>query len=311
MPDGVRRHRTPPLQYSSPWTDDLVVTDTSDTTPPSEKQMRLRYPCRCRSCSTEMAAGTTAIYDRSSRSVTCLTCTPPVQDEVDDSDGVDSDDVAIGVAGASAQREFARRSATRQARIRREHPHIGGLLLALSDDPQSTRAWATGAVGEELLGARLDRATASGVRILHDRRVPRSRANIDHLVVGPAGVFVIDAKRYKGRPSRRVEGGLFRPRVEKLMVGSRNCSALLAGVHKQVDLVGAALDDAGLDDVPVNGVLCFVQADWPLIGGAFEIERLHVLWPRRAVSLVQSPGPLDAESIDRIHRRLATAFPSA
>lgn len=294
------------------------MTDTSDETPPSEKQMRLRYSGRCRTCSTKMAAGTTAIYDRSSRSVTCLTCAAPVQDEVDDPDGVDrdsdsdsDDEVAIGVAGASAQREYARRSARREARIRREHPHIGGLLLALSDDPQSTRAWATGAVGEELLGARLDRATASGVRILHDRRIPRSRANIDHLVVGPAGVFVIDAKRYKGRPSRRVEGGLFRPRVEKLMVGSRNCSALLAGVHRQVDLVGTALDDAGLDDVPVTGVLCFVQADWPLIGGAFQIEGLHVLWPRRAGSLVQSPGPLDAGSIDRIHRRLATAFPSA
>lgn len=95
------------------------------------------------------------------------------------------------------------------------------------------------------------------------------------------------------------------------MVGSRDCSALLAGVHKQVDLVGAALDDAGRDDVPVNGVLCFVQADWPLIGGAFEIEGLHVLWPRRAVSLVESHGPLDAGSIDRIHRSLATVFPSA
>ncbi|WP_348590670.1 nuclease-related domain-containing protein [Sanguibacter sp. 25GB23B1] len=230
---------------------------------------------------------------------------------MDDAESIGTDEVEVGVAGASAQREYARRSASREARIRREHPHIGGLLLALSDDPQSTRAWATGAVGEELLGARLDRATTSGVRVLHDRRIPRSRANIDHVVVGPAGVFVIDAKRYKGRPSRRIEGGLFRPRVEKLMVGSRNCSALLAGVHKQVDLVGSALADAGLDDVPVTGVLCFVQADWPLIGGAFQIEDLHILWPRRAVTLVQSPGPLSTDAIDRIHRRLAEAFPRA
>jgi hypothetical protein len=35
--------------------------------------------------------------------------------------------------------------------------------------------------------------------VLHDLAVPGSRANIDHLVVGPGGVFVIDSKHYRGR----------------------------------------------------------------------------------------------------------------
>jgi Nuclease-related domain len=33
-----------------------------------------------------------------------------------------------------------------------------------------------------------------GWAVLHDLAVPRSRANIDHLVIGPGGVFVIDSK---------------------------------------------------------------------------------------------------------------------
>lgn len=37
-------------------------------------------------------------------------------------------------------------------------------------------------------------------QVLRDRRIPGSRANIDHLAVTPTGVHVIDAKRYNGRP---------------------------------------------------------------------------------------------------------------
>jgi hypothetical protein len=48
------------------------------------------------------------------------------------------------------------------------------------------------------------------VTVLNDRRVPGSRGNIDHVVVGAAGVYVIDAKRYQNAVVRiRRSGGLF------------------------------------------------------------------------------------------------------
>lgn len=136
-------------------------------------------------------------------------------------------DTSPGVAGSSARREHERRVAAREERIRSRHPKLGGLILALSDDPQTIQAWATGAVGEERLGRRLDAAAGPLVRVLHDRRIPGSRANLDHLVVCPTGVFVVDAKRYQGRPHRVVEGGLFSPRTEKLLVGRRDCTKLV------------------------------------------------------------------------------------
>ena len=64
-----------------------------------------------------------------------------------------------------------------------ETPKLGGLILALSDDPQSTRAWDTGALGEERLGNRLNELASGAIRVLHDRRIPGSRANIDHIAV--------------------------------------------------------------------------------------------------------------------------------
>ena len=72
---------------------------------------------------------------------------------------------------ARPRREFERRKARREDRVRAAHPKIGGLILALSEDPQSTRAWSQGAVGEERLGARLDSLTSDGVAVLHDRRI--------------------------------------------------------------------------------------------------------------------------------------------
>lgn len=116
-----------------------------------------------------------------------------------------------------------------------------------------------------------------------DRRIPGSVTNIDHIAVSAAGVFVIDAKHYSGRPSLRVEGGLLRPRTETLMVGSRDCTKLVAGMRKQIAVVCAALP-ADVSAGVVRGMLCFVEADW-LFGRSFTIEGIHVLWPKKATTL--------------------------
>jgi hypothetical protein len=102
--------------------------------------------------------------------------------------------IDAGVAGRSARQEHERRAAKREAALKdRWGNRIGGVVLALTDEPQSTRAWAVGARGEEKLAEALD-----GFTVLHDRRVPGTRGNIDHIVIAPAGVFVVDAKSYEG-----------------------------------------------------------------------------------------------------------------
>ena len=141
--------------------------------------------------------------------------------------------------------------------------------------------------------------------MLHDRRIPRSKANIDHIVITRAGIWVIDAKRYKGKPELRVEGGILRPRTEKLLVGRRDCTELVDGVLKQVDLVRDLVGD-----VPITGALCFVEADWPLIGGAFATRGVHVLWPKRLASLLTAAVPA-AVDVAAVRESVATRFKSA
>jgi hypothetical protein len=198
--------------------------------------MRLRYASVCRLCACELPKGADAVYEKSTKTVRCLACSLPVASHgVAPTSAVIKPEIELepGVPGASARREFERRAARREERIRTKHKRLGGLILAVSDDLQSTRAWDTGAIGEERLGARLNELAGDSLRVLHDRKVPRSTANIDHLAVTPNGVFVIDAKRYDGRPALVVEGGLIRPRVEKLMVAGRDRSKLVDGVLKQ------------------------------------------------------------------------------
>ncbi|MEO5661892.1 MAG: nuclease-related domain-containing protein [Nocardioides sp.] len=215
--------------------------------------------------------------------------------------------IDVGTPGASARREFERRQGKREERIRSKHPKLGGLFLALSDDPQSTKSWDVGAVGEERVGARLNELASESLRLLHDRRIPGTRANIDHIVVASSGVYVIDPKRYKGRPSLKVEGGLFRPREEKLLVGSRDCTKLVDGVLKQVDVVRGIVGD----EIPVQGVLCFVDGDWPLIGGSFTTRDVAVLWPKKLYPKLQAEGSLSIDAVAELHRRLALGLPAA
>jgi hypothetical protein len=58
--------------------------------------------------------------------------------------------------------------------------------------------WQRGAQGERRTARLLDRLTRDGYVVFHDLAVPGSPANIDHLVIGPSGVFVIDSKQWTG-----------------------------------------------------------------------------------------------------------------
>ncbi len=131
--------------------------------------------------------------------------------------------------------------------------------------------------------------------------------NIDHLAVTANGVYVIDAKKYRGQTHLKIEGGIMRPRVERLLVGSRDCTKLVKGVLQAGRRGPRALDS----DIAVHGVLCFIEADWPLIGGNFTIGGVQVLWPKKLYPQLQSQGPLASETIADIHRRLAIALPTA
>lgn len=207
-----------------------------------------------------------------------------------------------GAPGSSARREYERRKAYDEERIRRRWGPLGRIAYLLSGEKQSTTAWERGAVGEERFGARLDAIASENIAVLHDRRIPRSRANIDHIVVTRGGVWVIDTKRYKGRPRLVVEGGLLRPRKEKLLIGTRDCTKLVDGVHRQMEHVKAVVGG-----VPVFGALCFVEVDWPLLARAFVTRGVHAGWQKRIISLLVSVEDAGID-VAAVHDVIANRF---
>ncbi|GAA2388165.1 NERD domain-containing protein [Streptomyces glaucosporus] len=58
-------------------------------------------------------------------------------------------------------------------------------------------SWRAGLKGEQIVGAELERMTASGWRVLHSIPLPGDK-DIDHLLIGPGGVFSVNTKRHPG-----------------------------------------------------------------------------------------------------------------
>lgn len=284
--------------------------------PDGVKVMKLRYAGKCRTCGVAVEAGQRGAYFKTEKNIECMNCfeassDPAEKPEVEVAPVVEAavpGSFVEGSAGASARAEYARRMAHREQRVKERFPKVGGLLLKVFEEGQPTKAWKVGANGEEQIGGMFDGMAGPLLRVLHDRRIPRSRANIDHIVLCPNGVFVVDAKQYRGRVALKTEGGLFSPLVRKLSVNGRDRTKLVDGVVKQVGLVTVALEDI---PVPVQGMLCFLGSDWPLFGGSFVINDVGVLWPRRLRKLLSAPGPLAAHELDQIQMRISATFPPA
>ncbi|MCU1499821.1 MAG: hypothetical protein JWM47_3774 [Acidimicrobiales bacterium] len=68
-------------------------------------------------------------------------------------------------------------------------------MVSMWGPRRTTEAWAKGAAGERATGTALD-ALPAGFTVLHDLKMPGSRANIDHLVIGPTGAFTVETKNY-------------------------------------------------------------------------------------------------------------------
>jgi hypothetical protein len=265
-------------------------------------------------CEAALAAGTEVTWDSDSKTATCAACSGAPA-PVDEPPPIDR-----GVAGASARRKYEK-DASREGRRKEavvaadaqwrqevvaKHPILGRVATALTEKPvvgpesAKVRNWAKGADGEELVGPILE--ACPGVVVLHDRRIPRSKANIDHLVVAPCGIYVVDPKNYEGLVERRVVGGWLHPE-ERLYVNNRNQTKLVEGVLWQMAEVRTVLGD---EPVPIHGALCFVGPNWRrFFARPLSVRGIPVLWPAKVTELVSEPGPLDTAQVTDLAARLA------
>ena len=155
---------------------------------------------------------------------------------------------------------------------------VAGLVRRLKG-PEARRR-EVGAAGERRVASELAVLEGEGWRLLHDRRLPGRRANVDHVAVGPGGVWVIETKCWSGRID--VGPGAVRQ-------GRRRADAVLDQVWEQTRAVSALVAEFGVDARPI---VC-------IAGGELSIGRDRS--GRRAM------GPVEFHAPDALVRRLRLA----
>jgi hypothetical protein len=108
---------------------------------------------------------------------------------------------------------------------------------------QDARNWQRGARGERRTARQLDRLAEHGWVVFHDLAVPDSRANADHLIIGPAGVFLADSKNWRGHLAFAPDGTLWH--------GSYPLTATLATIGFEAKAIAGALAVPGLAVEPL------------------------------------------------------------
>ena len=234
----------------------------------------LQRPDVCRTCGSALAVGTQAWWDSIAERAVCCTCRHP--------------DIAV-----------ERRANSRLARVAK-----------FFSDSESSRDGSERVERERMLSVQLHTQLGHRAVVLDDRKVPGTKVHIDHIVIAPSGVWVVDANEYDGRVERRDVGGWFKV-DERLYVAGKDRTNLVDGIDRQVLAVENVLKKEGLDLIPVHAALCFVNSEWGWFAKPFSLNGVWVTWATKLTELVLDWNAIPNSEIDRLARVVGSKLPSA
>lgn len=282
----------------------------------SGRTISLRWESSCALCGEILPARTKAVWDAETMSATCLTCgtgggktvisvensLPPLPTEPPRP----VPPTHSGTPGASARRTYQRRHERYEQKVSR-FGILAPVVKVIDPEPQSTVAWATGAIGEERLGLALANGLGGAATILSDCAAPNSQKNIDFVVIARSGVWVIDAKRYNGLIQVRDVGGWFRT-DERLFIGGRDRTKAVDGLSWQVDVVRNALPQKS---VTITPVICMVDAEFPLFRvKPIKLRGVWVVWGKKLAEMIlEGTAVLSEDQVADVSRTLMNALP--
>lgn len=195
-------------------------------------------------------------------------------------------------------------------------------LNNLSGPETQGGSWAKGAYGEQVVGAALEGLREFGCEVLHDRRIPNSKANIDHILITPWGVWNVDAKHY---PKKAIgwEGendnfmGLGQYTRHFLTIDGRRNERILSTITWETSHLHRWREGIGMtaELLPISQMVCFVNGQWRTKGdglwiGGKDSGWTPVVWPQAIArhALVQNSEPFI--SVPEITALIAKAFPA-
>ena len=172
----------------------------------------------------------------------------------------------------------------------------GGVYTALSrlfDMKTPERAWRLGADGEEMVAAQLNKVARRNPRwrFLHSVPVGKLESDIDHVLIGPGGVFTANTKHH---PDATIWAG-----GRKFTVNGSNQLYIRNSLHES-QRAEKFLSAACGFPVPVTGIIIPVGAKQLIVktlaAGVDVVDRSHI-----AAWLLAQPTVLDAGQLDAIY----------
>jgi len=132
--------------------------------------------------------------------------------------------------------------------------------------PQTLDAWRIGAEGERKTAQYLDGLAEAGFIVLHDRKVPGYGGNLDHVAIGPTGVWAIETKNVAGKVE--IDG-------DSLRIRGYRQDKMVDQVYREATAVQVALRESltrlGLTVTPV---ICLHRGELPLFNKTVRGVRL-------------------------------------
>jgi hypothetical protein len=145
--------------------------------------------------------------------------------------------------------------------------------------PDHVVAWRRGARGERKTAKLLSPLERHGFTVFHDLALPGGKVNIDHLVIGPTGVWMIDSKSWHRRTVVDAEGRLWR--------GRKPADQTVRVAWWEAEQVADLFDGLGLD-AGVNPVLVVHGTQLPAIEAIAE-PGVRVVAPDYLAAVVSRP----------------------
>ncbi len=170
------------------------------------------------------------------------------------------------------------------------------------DVPTADRSWRRGAEGEERVAARLARKLDERWVVIHDLTIGSQGANLDHLVIGPAGVFTLNTKNLKGHVTV----------YDRAVLHNGTNHHFLPKARDEAAKVARRLTNATGQQVQVRGVIVLTgRADIAIKGTPRDVRVIGYLRLARWLQGLPEVLPLgDALRIERAARDPQTWAPT-
>jgi hypothetical protein len=173
-------------------------------------------------------------------------------------------------------------------------------LERVLDPKTQDRSWRRGAEGEEKVAAELAKL-GEGWAVIHDLTIGRRGANLDHLVIGPAGVFALNTKNLTGKLTV----------YEHAILQNGHKTAFVPAALREIRTVQQRLSTAAGREVRAWGALvvmgCEVEVRKPLANLTLVRARSLPRWLRKLPSGALSPG--EVLELERLARTPSTWLP--